>query len=252
VNTGNSQIKRFLKRRDRLLTVVGAIIVFVTFIIREGAREHLKEVADLLGAAQTTYTLLDNIAFATTNDMSAEAFGFMTTLNGMLPTLQHANWDEIEIAIRQLLFKSQSIFPRFLSISDFRLQQLSSVTEVLKNGDAMKLRISMQWKRVEELQTDFAKMPHLTSSDIADPKNKKVTAALEQFIAAMPTCEEFLRELLPLQNDVVSEARKEKEGAERWYTRCTWASYFLYTLGWGLGLIGKVYGVGVTSGDNDR
>jgi hypothetical protein len=249
VSKGNSQIKRFLKRRDRLLTVVGAIIVFVTFIIREGAREHLKEVADLLGGAQSTYTLLDNIAYATTNDMSSESFGFITTLNDMLPTLQHANWDEIEIAMRQLLFKSQSIFPRFLSISDFRLQQLSSLTEVLKNGQTLELRVSKQLKRVEELQTDFAKMPRLTPTDIADQKNKKAAATMEQFIAAMPTLEEFLNELVPLQNDVVSEARKEKEGAERWYTRCTWASYFLYTLGWGLGLIGKVYGVGGTGGE---
>jgi hypothetical protein len=49
--------------------------------------------------------------------------------------------------------------------------------------------------------------------------------------------------------EVFRRAREVRESSERQYRHWTWASYFLYTLGWGLGLVGRL--VGVNAGGDD-
>jgi hypothetical protein len=50
------------------------------------------------------------------------------------------------------------------------------------------------------------------------------------------------REVFGLGRDVLMDAEKERQHAERLYSICTWASYALYFVGWSLGLIGRIYG----------
>jgi hypothetical protein len=52
-----------------------------------------------------------------------------------------------------------------------------------------------------------------------------------------------------LAKDVLAEATKERKAREKVVNATTWGSYVLYTLGWGLGLAGRVYGVGGTEGE---
>src|SRR5262249_8677117 len=46
-----------------------------------------------------------------------------------------------------------------------------------------------------------------------------------------------------LARDVLAEAAKERKARETIVSATTWLSYILYTLGWGLGLAGRLYGV---------
>ena len=45
-----------------------------------------------------------------------------------------------------------------------------------------------------------------------------------------------------LARDVLAEATKKRKERQKIVNATTWASYVLYTLGWGLGLVGRVYG----------
>ncbi len=65
----------------------------------------------------------------------------------------------------------------------------------------------------------------------------------------------FLYSLYELQHDVVqatlvglSEAEVIRRRDERLATRAWWLSMFLFTVGWGLGLLGKLYGVPEAAG----
>jgi|HubBroStandDraft_6_1064221.scaffolds.fasta_scaffold1225666_2 hypothetical protein len=65
-----------LRKHSRLLTFIGALIVFTTFIVKEGMREHLKSVGDSLEIGDymfalrednaRTYSTLLNVVDATT------------------------------------------------------------------------------------------------------------------------------------------------------------------------------------------
>jgi hypothetical protein len=46
-----------LHRHNRLLTFVGALIVFTTFVVKEGLRERLKDFVDSVGAAESTFMI---------------------------------------------------------------------------------------------------------------------------------------------------------------------------------------------------
>ena len=51
--------------------------------------------------------------------------------------------------------------------------------------------------------------------------------------------------------DVIVAANKRRESIQFWYEICTWISYCLYALGWGLGLAGRVVGVKGIGGSAD-
>jgi len=59
----------WLKRHSRLLSLVGALVVFVTFVAKEGIREHMKEVTDSIEGAENVFlaqtgSSIDSIALA--------------------------------------------------------------------------------------------------------------------------------------------------------------------------------------------
>jgi hypothetical protein len=47
----------FFQKRKRLWTFLGALIVFVTFVIKEGVKEELKERLDAINNAETVYAI---------------------------------------------------------------------------------------------------------------------------------------------------------------------------------------------------
>jgi hypothetical protein len=51
------QLKRFIHKYDRLLSVLGALIIFLTFLAREGFRDELKELVDSIDAAQSVFLI---------------------------------------------------------------------------------------------------------------------------------------------------------------------------------------------------
>jgi hypothetical protein len=245
-----SRIKAFLLRRDKLLTVIGAIIVFSTFLVREAAREHLKEVADSLSATQNAYLLSQNMVNVVGLEDTSTALEVAAASRKLL-----ANIDKIPVEdgfrpFLPLIAKMLPLIPRWLGEVAFNLDQLSVLATKLKNHDTLNARLDREQKRIEQLRDYYDKMPSMTPAEIMDRKNEEqIVKAWSELEPAFNTFREFAKEYSALQTDIIREAREEKESAERWYTRCTWASYILYSIGWGLGLVGKIYGVGAAAGE---
>jgi len=53
------------RRRDRVLTLLGSIITFITFIVKEGIGENLKDQVSSIETAQNLYAIRDDIAMST-------------------------------------------------------------------------------------------------------------------------------------------------------------------------------------------
>jgi hypothetical protein len=53
--TAKTDKASWLKRHGRLLSLVGALVVFVTFVAKEGIREHMKEVTDSIQGAENVF-----------------------------------------------------------------------------------------------------------------------------------------------------------------------------------------------------
>jgi hypothetical protein len=50
-------VRRFVRNHNRLLTFIGAFIVFTTFIVKEAVRDNLKEYTDSIKIAQNMFIL---------------------------------------------------------------------------------------------------------------------------------------------------------------------------------------------------
>jgi hypothetical protein len=50
-----SSFRNYVSRHSRLLIFVGALIVFVTFLVKEGLRERLKDLVDSIDTAQSVF-----------------------------------------------------------------------------------------------------------------------------------------------------------------------------------------------------
>src|SRR3954469_5401272 len=54
------RIAVFIRKHNRLVSIIGALIVFVTFLIKEGLREKLKEFVDETWRAEEAYRAEEN------------------------------------------------------------------------------------------------------------------------------------------------------------------------------------------------
>ena len=50
-----SNFRNYVSRHSRLLIFVGVFIVFVTFLVKEGLRERLKDLVDSVDTAQSVF-----------------------------------------------------------------------------------------------------------------------------------------------------------------------------------------------------
>jgi len=62
-----NRFERFLKKHNHILTYLGALIVFSTFIVKEGLREHWQDVAEAIERVRYIYTLRSDISGNTSN-----------------------------------------------------------------------------------------------------------------------------------------------------------------------------------------
>src|SRR5437899_2825534 len=53
--TRQSSFRTFVSRHSKLLIFVGALIVFVTYLVKEGLRERLKDLVDSVDKAQSAF-----------------------------------------------------------------------------------------------------------------------------------------------------------------------------------------------------
>src|SRR5712671_5092203 len=60
-------VARWLRHHNRLLSVLGALIAFLTFILKEGFRDYLKDLAGSIGSSQLALSTRSDINLAQRN-----------------------------------------------------------------------------------------------------------------------------------------------------------------------------------------
>jgi hypothetical protein len=236
------RVKSFLQKRDKLLTVIGAFIVFATFLLKEGAKEHLKEVADSRAAVENTYISSETLRYSADVQLSYE-------IRDAINTLPEGTWnltgEKQDRAHLELLSKLLPLVPKYISSTEYELRELATIVQKLDEPYGVGIGVIREWKQLQALEALYDKMPHLAPQELLDKKNEnEATEVLRQAREAYPALIEFTNDIGPMRRAVLTESAREKKQAEDWYRWSKWASYLFYTIGWGLGLIGKIYGVG--------
>ncbi len=215
-----------LRRHSQEVLFAGAIVVFVTFVVREGVREHLKDLVDSISNAQST-----RVGNLTLGILYIQTQSMIDALHGLthVPPSVHGNRLDQKLS-------ADSIDDGGEHKMVVLLNQVTLATTLFDDAKLIANRIDddkMYSAQIERLE------PALEHAK----KCKEELAIFDP--ATFDICESSTKLTLEavqrLESSILDVANAAQDRDQRWYKRCTWASYFLYALGWSLGVAGKKY-----------
>ena len=226
----------FFKRHSRLFSFFGAMIVFATFVVKEGVREELKADLDAIGTAETVYAIRqDN-----------------TRISGSRITIQwrEINKNSAEHNPSQRIAKSNVEQKRdLLDETDDALNSsfsnLFGLERAARAFDARHIpNLSDEHKTQAKFKHDYNVM---LAGDMTD----------DDYFQPSPTDEHDLKKFAQFENDsefnltrndligtnIIELIEDKRESDERYYKIANICSYILYVICWGISLLGRMFGV---------
>jgi hypothetical protein len=222
------------------VTILGALIVFVTFITKDAIRENLKDLNSSLAEADNLFTLQEDIGLVQLHLVKVEE-------------------NIIEIAAKQSASDSKRAATRDYAV------EIRNTLSRMKDRDAALQdefdRISrlvgrMPVSKSAAVRGSFAKMQEEISifHREAEDKEKEVSEgaqdadALDEARAGLVFLLAGEVPIIRMGSQVLDLARKEERDIEAAYQRYTRLAFVLYALGWSLSLYGTLSGLPVSGG----
>jgi hypothetical protein len=240
--------KTFLQKHQQLFVFIGALIVFGTFLIREGFREYLKSIVESEGDTAKLFILRFD-----------ERINFLEIrkLYGMLE--EHMGNDPATRARRGYETADPNLYSAAIKENAARLDRDRAWIENIRQlvvATGVKGDINKDIDAAEKHRTDLldrgeksVRFMHAFAKADAARMTKVSQNGYESVISFQTEIEELDATIGGIAQRALESAEKQRIRAERWYGRCSIASYILYVIGWGLGLIGKLYGVETVGGE---
>lgn len=239
------------KRRQRsrkkitevFLTITGTAVVAITFFVHEVKRENVKELKDGIAQVQEETLIRDDI-----RALGVEVSVIKERLARPQPPIKTDDylWESFADSVTERKIIRQStktslsnVTLLVLSLEEpkdyaLRIQQITSEEKTLAQKDE------------EQMGQIFA--GKLKSHQIQSPSQQKEISQQIGYVTNQDqeiTKEftKFSNEQAALVKDVTTDATQTADKAKRSYERYTHLSYFLYSLGFILGLVGKMIGI---------
>jgi hypothetical protein len=207
----------FLKKHNHMLSFIGALIVFATFVVKEGLREKFKDVASATSEESYKYELRQQIHII--RDLLEQP---------SLGTKSKAG---------QVFGVGDVYLGRYISTGN-EIQLLGDLNGALPENEA-------EAERLNSLKRSLATHPGTFVYDL-----QRQSAPANQIQDAQKELDDVEGLVYSEKNRLTEIAGTDRDKAKARYDAATIASYFLYTLGWGLGLVGRLLKVeGLAGGD---
>ena len=234
-----------VRKNHRVIGLVATIIVLATFIVKEGLRDRVKDLADAINSAETSYEIRDD--FGRVGTRLQMIFSSLREVEKKLPT-------------------KGAVEPSFVvNISDTVIE----ISQTLQNCEASLDNTSRLMAKIKESQETSNHVVELRSEIIKarDQSADMVKRSLDgggrgsRFLhpeILLPTDKDiitgttvlmgeslrFFEESDSIAKRVLNDAAREKARAEHFFKLWNWCAYCLYAFGTGLALLAKIYGVG--------
>jgi hypothetical protein len=259
-------MRDFFRRHSRLLSLIGALIVFMTFITKEQLREKWKSTADALSTAQYFFALHDENELALT---------WITRLpeKPMGDLKPGESEEQYQAAVAKSPYQTDRVWWHIYHNQNVRWGKLLTIeSHVADNLEpvAEQLHDRKELEQVHALQSCFdetmrdvaaadqsslkdqeeVEVPGLPMAETLDAakdrraKEVKLYIARQQYEAAnrISAWLKLNKEVKRVRVEVLAKANAERVKDERRSIWAGWISNFLYVVGWGLGLAGKLSG----------
>lgn len=216
-------IKKIRKRKARpsLLVFVGALVVFLTYVLKEGVAENYKNSVAVLEETQNVFGLREEVKHlrALILDAAGAAVSKRTAV------IQNVTWENEG---------HQFVDDDLEAMSQF-LTRIGANRELWNRLDVFKRDL------LEQQRSDRELLDELNGTNGRQQKTiDEIEAGL---IAQVPINRRIDHEYRQLKADLITTAREQRDRQEHYYEISKWAAMVFYTIGWGLGLVGKVYDI---------
>ena len=215
--------RRFILKHDTLFVWLGALIVFLAFVVKEGIRESVKDFSSELTAAEATYHVED----------------LVTALERTV----------IEGSNRDVLGKSLTVEAspeEFKASMDLLVHQLEMMNHANENSDNLASHLRDKGEGFRKRYSDLLQSGEKVIIQLADVetnkhgerKNPQLLAHLESDVGR------YWGEASAFNTDVFLRSQEELIANEHRLRRATDYEYILFGFGWALGLAGKLARIG--------
>lgn len=222
-----SEFVKLVRKHRRLLTILGAGVVLLTFVAREGVREHLKDLEEDISKAHDLAR--ENSTDDTTQlkDASALLASYLIDKSTPISPRKYTTaitvlGDEVGRIARQFQLNKEV---------DHQLKRHSSE---LKRLDKEIANLYWEWREVNKNALYFFFPDHPD-----DKRNLDIKRALN----VADGIDLYKEQVGQTSVEIVVESETEMAEVRHQYEIATWVSYFLYAMGWSLGLVGRLVGV---------
>jgi len=228
------RVVNFAKVHRRVAAVTGALIVFLTFVVKDAVREQVKDLVDSLQSAEDVF------------EIRAQHEVTVALLNGIGQRVQ-------------LIWQSTPEAKEFLRKND----KSGVIHDITENADI----IEQERANLDNLQRFIARLPSSETglrAEVSEIRkrwtehhdfylqviamiNQKQMSEDQEFDAMStlgPESEDLNSAILDLSERAIAKSDTLREDAEKRLQIYTWASYVLYTVGWSLALFGRIFEVG--------
>ena len=213
-------------RRAHLLTILGGLIVFITFVTKEGVVEHWKDTVSAVDLAEYRFR-----ANSSSTALLRHVLGNANTLERIEDKINE-HTDQSHVRLEEEHINAGANYDQLMLASEL-LKKLpvnpdddSRVRELLAEGTQMNDAINAVARRLE-------------GTGHGPPDVVELASEMMPLTLAGMT---FEAHVVAFVKAIRVKAAEEKEKDEQRLRYATWASYCLYTLGWGLGITAKLFG----------
>jgi hypothetical protein len=231
-----------------LLPAIGALIVFGTFIVKDNVREHYRSVSNTLATAQSILAIRTDTTIS-----KATLVGLAKKIDIVLTLLTSIGKHESMPDPKQLEGKDMDIWELidlqpFEDVEDTAIMAaLDAVCKDLPEEDkdckrlpAMKEELKLAMKAGAD-EYMFRKNDWPSGrEDEEDVLHKELDKLSKLRGKDARPLSDRLQELAEKITSSIEKVRSKAERIDRWLGKL---SILLYSFGWGLGLLGKIYGV---------
>jgi hypothetical protein len=226
-------IRSFVRRHTRLLELSGLLVVFITFVIKDGIRDQLKDRVSTLVTSEASFLTRQEIS----------------TVSHKIDELKPIAFEGTNDPFRLTEIEAREEIKRFRESVIVYTSRTGFLIDALPNNDALKKRISDISKRVDDFVGEAAAAEAEAEVGQGPPTTNGMVSV--KTVLTMAKGRSIQEEIEDFQWEVFNAADKAAEAAEHRYKLATWTSWLFYGLGWFLTFSARLLGVKGIEGEND-
>jgi hypothetical protein len=224
-------LKRFVARHERLLTAFGAMLVLITFLVREGFREHVRDLAQDIEVGENAYAMkMEFLALRNEIHSLQTSFDF---------ELKERRGDEVN---KRNIARASGLYQTAMELDG----NVANLKDLIRHFPRhWRLQYSEELESARKAVDSAAREDRGAQDEGLPPvdteleRRMRVQFEMQRQLNVYANVQRFLQ----FQYVLLLHAQMTKEEEDKYYTWCNAASYVTYVLGWLLAFIGRVLGV---------